>query len=813
MMTSYLTVAIRRLARNRMTTLINIGGLSIGFAAVVTIGLYVAYEFSYNRWLANIDRLYKVEFSETEPGHAPISSAMTPAPLAAALAKDYAGIEVTTRLKTKSFTVRQGSRQFTEEIYFTDPGFFDVFDLETIEGNRSAVLADESSVAISESMALKYFGGNSPVGEVLTFGAGFDKTVVAVLADTPANSHLKVGFLTRVSADASGLLTFRQSWGSDQVHTYFKTRPGYDPSIIETEARAFAERNISLTWTNLPPADVHKYNVLPVADIHLYSDQTNHESKVGDITIVLTFAAVAMLVLVLAVINFANLSTAHALKCVREVSMRKVLGASRGQVARQFLGEAIMMTLFALIVGLTIVEVSLPVFGSFLGKELSLAPLASPATMAGLLGLALVAGVSGGFYPAVVLSALRPSRVLRSNRSGFDGAPILRSTFVVLQFAVSIALIAATSIIYRQTDYVRNADLGFDPSGKLLLPVWEQTVRPSAAALREGLRRVPGVKGVASTTAPLPGAPHGLGVFIPDGSSRDESKSITMITVDASFFPLLDLAPLSGRLFEEGRSTDFALGEENFTATRGVVINRSAANLLGYRNASAVIGQDLTMPTSRGDAALRVIGVVPDTHFGSLHTSVQPAVFFASHSPLFYLVVDLEQGARAATMQEIESLWQELVPGAPLSAIDLGDAYATLYRDAERQAVVFTAFSVFAVFVACLGLYGLSAFTAQNRTKEIGVRKVVGASETDIIMLLTWQFSKLVLIAVPFGVAASMIGMHEWLNGFAYRISLFGNAWVFLIAAMLAFAIAWVTIGSQAARVARLSPIKALRYE
>lgn len=813
MLQSYMTIAIRRLLRNRVTSLINIGGLAVGFAAVTLIGLYVMYELSYNRWLPNIDQLYKVEFTETEPGHAPIKSAMTPAPLAAAMLKDYAGIEAATRLKTKIFTVRQGNRQFREEVYFADPSLFDLFDLKVVSGSRDAVLAGTDAVAISETLAQKYFGENNPIGEVLNIGGNADRRVAAVLKDMPENSHLNIQLLTRISTDPSGLLAYRDSWGSDQAHTYLKLKPGFDPSVIEQDARAFAERNITLTWTKLPPADLHHYTLMPLTDLYLYSDMTNHEGPVGDIATVMTFATVAVLVLALAVINFANLSTAYAMQCAREVAMRKVLGAHRSQVMAQFLGEAVMLTALALVVGLTMVELLLPAFSVFLGKNLSLAPLASGPVALGGSGLVLLVGVCGGMYPALVLSGFRPATILRANRSTDGGVPWLRNLLVVAQFSVSIALIAATIIIYRQTDYVRSADLGFDPNGKLIMPIWEGEVSATATALRDSFETLPDVRAVATTTAPLPEAPHGLGVFIPAGHSRDEAKSLTRMWVDAGFFGLMDMAPMAGRLFSPERRADYMSKPVSPAqpATRGAVVNLAAVHQLGFAEASQAVGEILTVPGEQ-TMAVTIVGVVPDAHFGSLHKAVEPTIFFVAEEPLYYLLVDVV-GDTGAAVEQMAGVWNSLVPSTPMDATYLGDAYRALYQDAERQALVFAAFAAFAVFVACLGLYGLAAHTAQRRTKEMGVRKVLGARVMDIILLLTWQFTRLVIIAAPIGIMVSAFGAQDWLEGFAYRISLFDHAWVFAFAAAAAFVIAWATVGGQAANVARQNPIKALRYE
>lgn len=815
MVRNYVTVALRRLYRNQATSLINLGGLAVGFAAVILIGLFVLHETSYNRWLPGAGQIYKAEFTETEPGHEPLASAMTPAPLAAALVKDYTDIALTTRLKTKIYTVRRGPDQFKENVYFVDPNFFDVFDLPVADGNRDAVLAGMDAIAISERLALKYFGTMNPIGQVLNIGGKSDKRIVAILRDTPQNSHMMIDMLTRVADGKAGLLSFRDNWGSDQVHTYLKVKAGFDPVAIENDNRAFVERNITLTWTDLPPADLHRYNYMPIRDLYLYSDKDNHETAIGNIDTVVTFSLVACLVLLLAMINFSNLSTAQALRCAREVGLRKVHGASRKQIVVQFIGEAVALTLFAFVIAMATVEIVLPTFSVFIGKEIGMASVVTFSHMAVFFSLVLLTGILAGIYPAIIVSGYKPAAILTANNSGYEGPLWFRNSLVIVQFAISIALIAATAIIYRQTDYVRSLDLGFDPAGMLSVSVWEKEAKAGLPAFKAGLENMYGVHAVAAVSTALPGAPHGLGVFMREGSSRDTAKSITQIWSDANFFTAMGLRPLVGRVFEENRQVDYRSvpDDERLPVTRGAVLNLAAASMLGFTNAEQALGQKLIVPTEKRPTEINIIGVVPDINMGSLHKKVQPTVFFVSDGALPYLLIKVSPEMQAALLPEMETLWQNHISGAVLSVTPLESAYDALYLQTDREAVIFMLFAAFAILVACLGLYGLAAYTAQRKTKEIGIRKVVGATVVDIVALLTWRFSKLVLIAAPIGVIGAAYGMQEWLGNFAYRISLVGNMWVFLLAASVAFVIAWLTVGGNAAKVARSNPIMALRNE
>jgi len=812
---NYLLTVWRNIIKNKMLSTINILGLALGLAATVLIGVYVAYEVSYNKWLPNIDQLYKVEFTETEPGHTPIASAMTPAPLAAALVKDFPNIEAATRLKSKLLPVYQQAHPFQEEVFFVDPNFFDIFDLNVLEGNRDAVLRTTDTVAISTKMAEKYFGDRSPIGELLTFDINTDRQVVAVFKEFPENSHFRPNFIMRVEEQETGLLYFKNSWGSDQVHTYVKTNENFDVSNFSSKGRDFVARNISLTWTKLPPEDLHHYNIIPVADIYLHSDKDNHEGPTKDYTMVVVFAGVAGLILVLAFINFTNLSTAQALKRAKEVGLRKVLGASRMQLVRQFLGEAIFTAMLAMVIGLTMVEFLLPVFSNFLDKELSMAPLMNAQGFSILLGLVVVTGFSGGLYPAFVLSHFRPSTVLHANQSRAKGPPWLQSLLVTLQFAISIGLIAATSIIYYQVEYIKDINLGFDPEGKIIIPASDKSVAPVASILKDKFRSIPGVKNMSWVSMSLPGNPHGLGVFIPPKGNSDDARSITHISVDADFFPLMKQKPLAGRTFSATRSIDFRVQPENkkLPITRGAVINLSAAKLLGFDSVESAVNQELISPSPIQDIVVTIVGVVPDMHFGSLLKTVEPVVYFVSDAPLGYLLVDMDRDNEAASITQLQTVWRTLLPSVPFRPVMLKGAYEDLYLDSERQGTVFVGFSVFAVLIACLGLYGLASFTIRNRTKEIGIRKVLGARVADIVRLLIGQFSKPVLLSNLIAWPLVVLGMSRWLETFSYRIDHWYLVFLCLIAGFLALLIAWITVGGHAIQAARNNPIRALRSE
>ncbi|MEE8295668.1 MAG: FtsX-like permease family protein [Sphingomonadales bacterium] len=815
MFKNYITTAFRNLLRNKLYSFTNIGGLAIGLATSMLIGLFVIYELSYDRWLPGADQIYKVEYSEVNPGHEPIITAKSPSPLAQALVKDYGGIEAAVRLTPRSFTVRQGENQFNESVFLADPSFFEVFDLPIELGSKEEFSKSQNGIAISEDMAKKYFGDRPAVGEVLTLNGAVDHVVVAVFKNIPGNTHFDTDFITLFNPNPESQYYVTDHWGSDSVHTYIKVGPGFDLNILETDQKGFAERNITLIWTDLPPADLMFFNLIAITDIHLYSGKTNHEMPVSEIKTVVTFAIIAFMILALAAINFTNLATAQALKRAREVSMRKVLGASRKQVIRQFLGEAIFTSLIAFILALGLAELAMPFYNSFLGMELTLSSLAEPILALGLFGLVLLTGLIGGAYPALVLSGFRPSAVLRSRQAGNEAKPWFRNSLVVFQFSVAIALIAATSVVYIQTQFVRTVDIGFSPQGKLSIPVNDDRAASVAGALKEQFGRIQGVNKVAQINSPLPMTDGPLVSLVPPDATRDQAELFSTVFIDPNFFNLLDQEPLAGRWFDAARPVDFRNAPEDVTKpiTRGAVLNETGITLLGFNNPEEAVGKIITMPDSRGDTLVTIVGVASDTHLDSLYSTIKPTVFYVTYNTWGYILVDFEKGEQDAVLAGIGQLWNNLLPGVALAPSFLEDEYAALYREADRQGDLFAIFAGFAIFVASLGLYGLAGHMAKRRTKEIGIRKVLGARVRDIIGLLTWQFSKLVVIAAPLGIFASVWAMFDWLNGFAYRISLVGNSWVFIAAAVVAFFIAWATVGTQAARAARKNPVISLNSE
>jgi putative ABC transport system permease protein len=789
-------------------------GLALGFAVATLIGLYVLFELSYNRWIPDYENIYKIEFTETEPGHKPLLSAMTPDPLANALVKDFPTIQHAARLKQSQFTLQHGENQFNELISFVDAGFFDVFDLEIKEGDHDALVPNNKGIAISETMALKYFGEGPAIGKILSLNGKLDQLVTAVFADLPDNTHLDIDFLVLLDESRYGARFLPNNWGSDSVHTYIKGSSTFHPDILREEGKEFVARNVALNWTELPPEQVIHFSAIPVSDIHLYSQMDNHERPISSIQTVLTFAIVAILILLLAGINFTNLSIAQAIKQTREIGVRKVLGARRSQLIKQFLTEALITAFAGLIIGLALAEFSLPIYNGFLDKNLSLDIFGDPLSSLSIIVIAMMIGLGGGIYPALILSGYKPSLIL-GRVPPFNSTPRLRNGLVILQFSVSITLMVATAIIYMQIDFVRNTDLGFDPARKIAIPIWEGDARDKALALKTEYSRLPGVNSVALSSTELPWVDGPLGVFIPPGTVRDDSRSIPVVTTDQNFFSLLEITPLAGRFFEEARQADYRNKSltDSGVYTRSAVINETALRSLGFTSPNQALGRTVVSPGRTIETHVRIVGVAPDIHLESLYKEIKPMVFYLSAEPLFYMIVDLENADIQRTILDMENIWRDLIADVTFKATYIEQGFADLYLVADRQVTLFSIFTLLALLIASLGLYGLSAHMAESKTKEVGIRKVLGANALDIMVLFTWQFTKLVLVAAPIGILVSATAMNGWLLNFAYRLSIAGNFWVFALAVVIAVIIAWTTVGGHALRVARLNPVKALRME
>ncbi|MBS0479483.1 MAG: ABC transporter permease [Proteobacteria bacterium] len=829
---NYLTVGLRALAKNRVYAAINIVGLALGIAACVLILTFVRYEFSYDAWLDNAENSYQLQtiYLPNPGGGQPGDSQGTAIVAEAALRKDFPQIENVVWLSSQNAIIMQnGIPSFAKKTFVTDGQFFDVYRVPFVRGDPSMALGDPHSLVLSETEARTRFGNENPIGKTLSIVAGditADYRVTGVFKDLPKNSHLDMTLVMRVDPSeyfrtAPGNYT---SWTWQNGGVYFRLKPGVDPQAIQSQLKAWEERNIpddpgSSPKTN--PGDYTDYRVVNIRDIHLSKAQGQGTPN-GDKQSVLTFGVVALLILAMACMNFTNLATARASQRAREVALRKVVGANRRQLIIQFLGESLIVSLIAMLIALALAELAIHPLNAFLNADMALHYFGRGGIILPLIGLTVVVGLAGGLYPAIYLSRFEPARILKANKSAADaeGSGRLRNLLVIGQFAVSIGLIACTAVIYAQTAYARSIDAGYNRNGLLQV---NGIGRPQAQVVmptfvRE-VRKLPGVSDASQV---------GLGIATGNNSTTDVNVpgappvTLGVYGVDTHSFATLGVKLLAGRNFSENIGMDDSTlpsppnpdVEKAFVA-RGanVVLSEQAAQRLGFKSPADAIGKQVQLGMASPELGLvtaTVVGVVSDVRYRTVRDPIQPIIYYYQTTGFSRLLVRTSGDVKAVSAR-VEALWKRLLPDVPYNARFVDDIVNDLYNGDEKRAQLFGVFAVLAVVIGCLGLFGLAAFTAERRTKEIGIRKVLGARTRDILRLLVWQFSKPVLIANLIAWPVAWWAMRGWLNGFDTRITL--GPTPFLIAGGLGLLVAIVTIASHAWRVAQASPVKALRYE
>ncbi len=828
MFKSYFTVAVRNLIENRLYTAINIFGLVVGLASCILILLYVRHEVSYDSWIPDADRIHLVQTRFQIPGREPIMAGGTPGPAMAALTKDFNEIESAVRLTRQSLVLARGADVFREDVILADPTFFDVFDLPLVNGNRETALADVSSVLLSEKAARKYFGDTPPLGQVLpmTFNSGLrrDYRVAGVFKDFPTNSNFEFTVLVPINpSDFEKQPWVLESWTSVNGGLFLKLKQGADAAVISKELPEFERRNIpnqSIGGQDFATSDFIELGLLNLEDVHLHGWQSSISKAPTDERIVTAFAVVAGMILLIAGINFTNLATARASQRAREVALRKALGARRAQLVFQFLGESVLLTAIAFILALGLVYMSLPLYNTILQRELGLGMLAGTELVALMITFIVAVGLVAGLYPALYLSRFLPARILKANKSAAaEGSGRLRMALVIVQFAISIGLLICTTVIYSQTIYARSIDVGFDRTNLLVVraPFGDQhgTLRSSLAS---EAAKLPGVMAVTlSDNVPTdPGSNNNI--FEIPGKPSPSPILIAQRTVDYNFFETYRVPLLAGRYFQNDRGGDDFTGSDEDKVARGgnIILNESALESLDLRTPEDAIGKTFYIAVGDGEdqsqSAVTVVGVVADVTYMSVRDFNEPTFYQRDEQRFGNITLKLSSASFSATINaEMERLWRELAPTLPYRSEFMEVLIEEQYRAEEAAATMFGAFSVLAIVIGCLGLYGLALFSAERRTKEIGIRKVLGARVRDIVRLLVMEFSKPVLIANLIAWPVAWLFMRDWLDAFQQRIDL--SPVIFVAAGLAALGIAWVTVGSHALRAARENPIRALRYE
>jgi putative ABC transport system permease protein len=813
-----LLIALRLLARNRVYAAINIGGLALGLAGCLLILGYVRYEQSYDAWLPDSDRVYQVQTAIHPPAEATVHTQASSFPLHDRLADGFAQIEAIASVSSgKTVTEHDGQPMFIDVIT-VDPEFFTIFALPFAQGSAATALRDTNTVVLTEREAIRQFGTADALGKRLSLGAGpgkGDRRVSGVLRDLPRNTSLKLGIVVRRDP---GRFPDR-GWGNfDQQH-YVKLRAGASAAAINAALPAWEKRSIPTEMIDGKPAtmaDLLDFQLVPIQQVHLGAAQEAAMTPGGDPRALVTFAIVALLMLGMAVMNFVNLSTARATQRAREVALRKVLGASRRQLIVQFLGESLMLAAFAMLLALTIVELATPWIAAWIGADLHIRYLGKGGMFWPALGLFAATGLLGGLYPAFYLSRFQPATVLRANKSSVEtpGSGRFRAALVLFQFAIAIGLIVCTSVIYAQTRYVETVDPGYRRDGLIQIAnAWRFTQGAEYEAARAAILAIPGVTGVGRTGLGL--APTDKPIRLMQAAGASDYVSMGFYGVDAEFLQTMNIKLLAGRLLGDRFATDRIAGvttSELVSRGLNVVINRSAAAKLGYRSPQAAIGRVVRVAFDGSTMVpATVAGVVEDTRFRTARDAIEPIVFAYDPEHTDQVLVRYAAARPGEVMTALNKVWRKFEPEIPFEARFADDIVRELYAADRARTALFACFSLLTIVIACLGLYSLASFATERRTREIGIRKVLGAKVRDIVRLLAWQFSKPVVLANLVAWPVAWWAMRDWLNTFDARIALTPTP--FALASLMALAIALATVAGQSIRVARTNPIHALRYE
>ena len=790
-------ITYRNFKRQKLYTVINLAGLGAGMACFILIMTYVHFDTGYDSFHKNGDRIYRLAMNGTLSG-ADFNLATSNGAIAPDLMKELPDVENVVRIRRRYRTpVEYEDKLFFEEgILWADASFFDVFSFPLLEGDPATALAAPYSAVLTRSAARRTFGHADPMGKVLRINHTLDYTVTGVVEDPPADSHLDFDMLFSFITYQNAVPQDFTRWlGDFNNYSYLLLRPGTDPKALEEKFPPLIESKIGPILKKVG-GDI-RFVLQPITAIHLHSRLNGELSRNSDVASVSIYSAVALFILILACINFMNLSAARSAKRGLEVGIRKVHGAVKSKLVTQFLAEAFVQSFFALGLGVLLVQAGLPMFRSIIGLAIPHPFVEVPWLAPALLGLAGLVGLVAGSYPAFVLSSFSPVEVLRGPASGRRSKSRFRTVLVVFQFAVSVLLLIMTGVIVAQIRFMRTKDLGYDRERVAVIRLDAPGTRNSVEALKDRFRGLTSVVSVGgSSHAPDWGARRNI--CIPEGSTSKELPLVGIISIDQDYLDAMGMKVIEGR----GFSRDFMADPG-----RSALINETAARLFGWKDPIGKVVRE-------GDAVaapMTVVGVVRDFHFMDVRRKIEPMMLVCDPRRAGALVVRLAPGNTAAEVEDLRRIWSDVTGGVPFDSYLLEDALAAEYRPEERIASLFDSFSLLAVVIACLGLFGMAAFTAEQRTKEIGIRKVLGAPAARLVALLNRNMAKDILIANLIAWPLAYLAARWWLRDFAYRTPV--PPWIFGAAALAVFMVGFLTTSYHSIRAASSNPVKSLRYE
>lgn len=803
MLFHYIKSSWRNIRRNKMFSAINIIGLSMGIAVSFVILLFIHDELSYDGFHTNADNIYRIVFNASTNGGKINESNVMP-PVAATLVRDFPEVEAAVRLHTDGKpTIGYQGKIFKEaEMAFADSNFFRFFSFPLVSGSINDVLARPNSLVLNETAARKIFGNENPVGKTIEYNRSGIFTVTGVMKDMPSNSHFHfdlIGSMSSLNSSRS------ESWMFSGFFTYLQLKPGSNYKLLEVKFPAMVEKYIGPQIAQEMGMSLSKFRtkgnelgfaLQPLRSIHLQSQSSSELEPGGDMRYVYICGAIAAFMLLIASINFINLSTAGAGKRAKEVGIRKVLGSGKAQLVQQFLFESILISLLAVLLSAAIVQLSLPLFNQLSDKSLHFGM--APLPLLVLLGISLAVGGLAGIYPAFFLSSFMPTKVLKGTVSGRFNKLGLRSGLVVFQFFISVTLIVATIVVYEQMKFIRETKLGYNKEHVLVIPN-SGLLGHQETVFRDALRREPGVVDVTVSGYKPAGPTYQNNAMAYPAGKEDQVTKTLEYNIDEHYLSTLGIALAAGRNFSPAMPTD----------SSAMIINEAAARVFGFEN-DAIGKQIVRVNGVRGNNyAYTVIGVVKDFHFRSLHEAISPLLMVLN--PEQGLIVRVAGSNTPALLANFQKKWDAFSTGEPFTYNFLDDLYNKTYAAEQKTGTILNIFSLLTIFVACMGLFGLATHTAEQRAREIGIRKVLGASAAQVTGLLSADFLKLVLIGSVFAFPVSWWAMHAWLNDFAYRIHF--SPWFFVIAAIIAIILALVTVSVKAVGAALRNPVKTLRSE
>lgn len=802
MFRNYFKIAFRNLWKNKGLSFINIFGLASGMACSLLIFLFVADEISYDRFNAGADRIYRVVKDFVNDDGSRLPDATTPPAAAPAIQKEIPGIEHVTRVfpawgDNFLFTYKD-KHIYEQNLYRVDSSFFDVFSFPFVKGNAKNAFKNINSIVITQAAAKKYFGNTDAMGKVLHEDNLGDMMVTGVIKDVPPDAHFHFDFLIPIRKFAGDI---DGAWGWYNFYTYIKLQPNTNIKEVDKKIQAIYKRN-NKEGTNL-------FYTQPLTGIHLDSDLKWELEPNGQRLYVYVFSVIGLLIVLIAAINYINLVTARSSLRAKEIGIRKVSGAYKTSLIKQFLLESVVTCLLASVVALIIAQLLLPVVNNTTQKQLSLFTPGNYITAYFLAG-ALIIGLLSGLVPAFYLSSFKPIIVLKGNKINERGVFNLRKALVVLQFTISIVLISGACIIYKQVNYIQDAKLGLNKDQVLILKDYGALSKPTANAFENALRQIPGVRDAATADGVVGGQNWTNGMNL-KGSKN--SQLINFLSVGYDYLDVTGIKLKEGRGFSADFPADTLTTVSNFQLEEdigSIVLNEKAVKDLGVP--SPAIGQRILWGND-GDTNyyVRIVGVAKDFHFASFKSEIKPFAFVVIPGRVANLTIKLSAQNLSSTLRQIENTWKNFVPGRPVQYSFLDETFARLYKAEANFQKIFIVLVLLSIVIACLGLFGLSAFTAEQRTKEIGIRKVLGASVTGIATMLSKDFLKLVIISIFIATPLAYLAMNKWLQDYAYRVHV--SWWIFLVAGILAVVIAVITISFQAIKAAVANPVKSLRTE